>query len=76
MPEGDRYRCDSGCMVPQETLQAVLLGCCMALFLSGCATTYPANPPLQQVVPGAGYEYRNVRKESGKGDTLQRGQAG
>jgi len=47
-----------------------------ALFLSGCATTCPANPPLQLAVPGAGYEYRNVRKESGKGDTLQRGQAG
>jgi NTE family protein len=36
------------------------------LFLSGCATTYPANPPLQQYEAGAGYQYKNVRKESGK----------
>ena len=75
MPEADRCRCYSGRMVSQETPQTVLPGC-LVLFMSGCATTCPANPPLQQVVPGAGYEYRNVRKESGKGDTLQRGQAG
>jgi NTE family protein len=54
----------------QNTLQALLPACCMALFLSGCATTYPANPPLQQVVPGSGYEYNNVRKESGKGNEV------
>lgn len=44
----------------------MLLTCCISLFLSGCATTYPANPPLHEVVPGTGYEFRNQPKESGK----------
>jgi NTE family protein len=50
----------------QRTLQITLLSCCVPLFLSGCATTYPVNPPLQQYAPGTGYQYGNVRKESGK----------
>ena len=40
-------------MLPRK-LQLVLLSCCMSLILSGCATTYPANPPLQQIDPGTG----------------------
>ena len=56
--------------MPQRTLQAMLLSCCMLLFLSGCATTYPANPPLLQYDPMAGYQHRNVRKESGKGSEV------
>jgi len=50
----------------QRMLQIMFLSCCILFFLSGCATTYPANPPLQQYEPGVGYQYSNVRKESGK----------
>ena len=64
------YQCASMRVARQNILQAVLLTCCVALFLSGCATTYPSNPPLQQVVPGTGYEYQNVRKESGKSNEV------
>jgi len=66
----DGYRCGNGSLSRQGTLLAVLLGCCMLLLLPGCATTYPANPPLLQVVPDAGYEFRNVRRESGKGNEV------
>ena len=44
----------------------MFLSCCMSVYLSGCATTYPANPPLQQSDPTAGYEYANVAEASGK----------
>ena len=56
-------------MLPRK-LQLVLLSCCMSLILSGCATTYPANPPLQQIDPGTGYEFRNVQQQSGKGSEV------
>ena len=44
----------------QRTPLIVFLSCCLSVYLSGCATTYPANPPLQQSDPTAGYEYANV----------------
>jgi hypothetical protein len=39
-----------------RTTLTIFLSCCMLVYLSGCATTYPANPPLQQYEPKAGYE--------------------
>ena len=44
----------------------LLLSCGMLVNLSGCATTYPANPPLQQFEPAAGYDYANVAEASSK----------
>ena len=49
-----------------RTSLAVFLSCCMLVNLSGCATTYPANPPLQEFDPKAGYEYSNVAEASSK----------
>lgn len=46
--------------------QFLSLSYCMLFFLSGCATSYPVNPPLPQSDPKAGYQYNNVRDESGK----------
>jgi len=40
------------------------------LQLTGCATTYPVNPALQAYDPAAGYDFRNVRRESGKGSEV------
>jgi NTE family protein len=48
-------------------LSTLVIFCCLLLLLPGCATTYPANPALQQVDPGSGYEFRNVRQQSGRG---------
>jgi NTE family protein len=68
---GERcHQCPGMRVARQSLLQALLLTCSMTLFLSGCATTYPSNPPLQQVMPGTGYEYQNVRKESGKSNEV------
>ena len=50
-----------------SALRPLLISCCLLLFLPGCATTYPANPALQQVEPGAGYEFRNMRQQAGRG---------
>lgn len=36
------------------------------LHLSGCATTYPANPPLSHIDPEAGYTFQNVVEQSDK----------
>ncbi len=70
MTNANRYPCSTRRAALHNSLHAVLLTCCMALFLQGCATTYPANPPLQEFVPGAGYEFRNLRKESGKSNEV------
>jgi len=50
----------------KRMLQVLSLSCCILLFLSGCATTYPVNPPLQQYEAVSGYEYANVAKASDK----------
>ncbi len=70
MPEASRYQCAGMCVARQRIFPSVFLMCCMTVFLSGCATTYPSNPPLHQVVPNAGYEFQNVRKETGKSNEV------
>jgi NTE family protein len=56
------------CDVPVWTdLRTLFISCCLLLLLPGCTTTYPANPALRQIDPGAGYEFRNVRQQAGKG---------
>jgi len=37
------------------------------LFLSGCATTYPVNPPLSQIDHDDNYRFQNVVEQSDKG---------
>jgi NTE family protein len=70
MQEIPRYQYGSASRVSRNTLPAILLVTCLVLLLSGCATTYPVNPPLPQVEPGTGYEFANVRSESGKGNEV------
>ncbi len=40
------------------------------LFLSGCATTYPVNPPLAQINHEDGYIFQNVVEQSDKGSEV------
>jgi NTE family protein len=54
-------------VLPRAQLRPLFIFCCLLLLLPGCATTYPANPALQQADPGSGYEIQNVRQQSGRG---------
>ena len=40
------------------------------LQLSGCATTYPVNPPLTHIDQAAAYNYQNVVEQSDKGSNV------
>ncbi len=66
----NRSRFRSEWLLPHRAPLLLFLSCCLLLQLSGCATTYPANSPLQQYDPAAGYDFKNVRKESGKGSEV------
>jgi NTE family protein len=59
--------CCKGDALTWMNTRLFFISSCLLLFLQGCATTYPANPALQQVDSGAGYEFMNVRQQSGKG---------
>jgi NTE family protein len=57
----------NGDATARKTLSALFISCCLLLLLPGCATTYPPNPGLQQVDPGTGYEFKNIRRQPGRG---------
>lgn len=42
----------------------------ITFFLSGCATTYPVNPPLSQVTSDDSYTFQNVVEQSDKGSEV------
>jgi NTE family protein len=42
----------------------------LMLLLSGCATTYPVNPPLAHVDPDTAYTFQNVVEQSDKGSEV------
>jgi len=60
--EGNRFR-----IFPGLCLYLPLL---MLLQLSGCATTYPVNPPLTHIDQAAAYNYQNVVEQSDKGSNV------
>jgi NTE family protein len=61
------------CSGKREKSTRLFLGSCLflplliLLQLSGCATTYPVNPPLTHIEQDAGYSYQNVVEQSDKG---------
>jgi NTE family protein len=50
----------------------LLLPFLILLLLSGCATTYPTNPPLSHIDPDhdAGYTFQDMTRQSDKGDQV------
>lgn len=49
---------------------SVCLPLLMLLQLSGCATTYPVNPPLTHIDQATAYNYQNVVEQSVKGSNV------
>jgi NTE family protein len=49
---------------------SVCLPLLVLLQLSGCATTYPVNPPLTHIDQAAAYNYQNVVEQSDKGSNV------
>jgi len=60
--EGNRFR-----IFPGLCLYLPLL---ILLQLSGCATTYPVNPPLKHIDGAAAYNYQNVVEQSDRGSNV------
>ena len=68
-------RTSHGCERPQSGGRLVLdlclsLAMLVVLQLSGCATTYPVNPPLTHIDPTTAYNYQNVVEQSDKGGNV------
>ena len=51
-------------------LLSVYLPLLILLQLSGCATTYPVNPPLTHIDQDTAYNYQNVVEQSDKGSNV------
>jgi len=49
---------------------SVYLPLLILLQLSGCATTYPVNPPLTHIDPATAYNYQNVVEQSDRGSNV------
>jgi NTE family protein len=70
MKDVNQYSDEWGSDTWLSLVSSVCLPLLMLLQLSGCATTYPVNPPLTHIDQAAAYNYQNVVKQSDKGSNV------
>ena len=70
MKDGIQYSDEWGGNTRLSLVLFVCLPLLISLQLSGCATTYPVNPPLKHIDEETAYNYQNVVEQSDKGSNV------